>query len=205
MEKFTMPQSETPFCDEYDEATAARLDEERKTAGLIHQHLMNSAFKHGEASGFAKGYLSEVALWLDKAALGEDDYNAELAHAHREVINRVCQILGIMVTIPRLEQLNAMDLHQLIQLKDELIRSGCWQELIYKKGEDRGEAKDRAIGKAEGKLESLQSAVHRLCRIFGIDVDAARMAELAGLDEQGLTALLDTLETERSWPKSELR
>jgi len=31
------------------------------------------------------------------------------------------------------------------------------------------------------------------------------MAELAGLDEQGLTALLDTLETERSWPKSEVR
>jgi len=31
------------------------------------------------------------------------------------------------------------------------------------------------------------------------------MAELAVLDEQRLTALLDTLETERFWPKSELR
>ena len=60
-------------------------------------------------------------------------------------------------------------------------------------------------GKAEAKLEGLQSPVHRVCRILGIAVDAARMAELAVLDEQRLTALLDALAIERAWPKSEVR
>ena len=57
----------------------------------------------------------------------------------------------------------------------------------------------------QGKIEGLQSAVHRLCRVFGIEVDATRMAELAVLDEQRLTALLDALAIERAWPKSEVR
>ena len=126
-----MTTSKVSYWEKSPEVIAKRLAEEVEVARLTHQHLLNSAFKHGKASGVAESYLAEVAAMLDKETLGEVAYNAAITNAHRFVIHKVCEILEVAIDTPTLEQLNGLELPQLIEVKDLLIRRGHWPEWMY--------------------------------------------------------------------------
>jgi hypothetical protein len=57
-----------------------------------------------------------------------------------------------------------------------------------------------ARGEAKGRADALRTAVGRLCEIFGIELDAQRRAELAGMSDTELEAVLEAVARERRWP-----
>lgn len=57
----------------------------------------------------------------------------------------------------------------------------------------------REAGREEGREEGLRAAVRDLCDVLGIPLDAAREAEMAGMDVAALDALRARLKSERRW------
>ncbi len=55
-----------------------------------------------------------------------------------------------------------------------------------------------AQGRAEGRAEGLREAIHALCEVLGLTLDAARRDEIDAADEARLTALLAKLRQTRS-------
>jgi hypothetical protein len=54
-------------------------------------------------------------------------------------------------------------------------------------------------GRSEGKREGLRLGIEAACKVLQIPLDAARRAQLDGLDDGGLEALLDRISTRRAW------
>jgi flagellar biosynthesis/type III secretory pathway protein FliH len=70
--------------------------------------------------------------------------------------------------------------------------------------EKRGEAKGREQGHEEGRKEgqrlAMVATIEQLCASFGIEVDAARRAELDAASLDDLQSLVQRLIDQRSWP-----
>jgi predicted transposase/invertase (TIGR01784 family) len=58
----------------------------------------------------------------------------------------------------------------------------------------------RVEGRVEGRIDGLRQAIDVLCDVLGIEVNAARRAQLEQLDVDGLTILLESLRQKRAWP-----
>lgn len=58
----------------------------------------------------------------------------------------------------------------------------------------------REEGQKEGRGEGIREGIEAACELLGLEVDAARRAQLDALDAAALKALLDHLRRERRWP-----
>ncbi|MBI2393986.1 MAG: Rpn family recombination-promoting nuclease/putative transposase [Deltaproteobacteria bacterium] len=63
---------------------------------------------------------------------------------------------------------------------------------------DRQEA--LAEGREQGRAEATRANIESVCRALAIELDHARRADLAALDEAGLVALLEAILARRAWP-----
>jgi len=66
-------------------------------------------------------------------------------------------------------------------------------------GREQGLTEGREQGLTEGREQGLRDSIEVLCRALGIELDAARRAELEGLDAAGLGARLEDLARSGTW------
>ena len=54
----------------------------------------------------------------------------------------------------------------------------------------------------QGRRQELRRAVQIVCEVLGIDLDEARRGEVAALNADALSQLLETLRATRAWPSA---
>jgi predicted transposase/invertase (TIGR01784 family) len=82
---------------------------------------------------------------------------------------------------------------------DEIQQARELAEEAGRKGEARGKEAGLRAGLRQGEA-ALREAIGDLCELLGVELTAARQAQLAGLDLAGLQALRSALKSARAWP-----